>query len=113
MREIYKSCIRCPAALLCRVSAMHVSCTCPKCQRHWQYFRLQDDSVGYCIRLPDNVCEDPLLYWERANTCPRCAGFPAQLKVSDLAWLGISDDVRIAFFMDAEEPSESLPSSAS
>jgi len=93
---------------------MHVSCTCPKCQRHWQYFRLQDDSVGYCIRMPNNECEDPLLYWERANTCPRCAGFSTQLlQPSDLAWLGIGDSVRVAYFMDTEESTESLPSSSS
>ena len=104
MRALYRSCTQCPAALLCRVSTMHVSCTCPKCGRHWQYFRLNGNrpSVGYCIRLPNNRCDDPELYWDKDGTCPRCAGFGLHLLPADLAWLGILDEADEAFFMDTE-----------
>lgn len=83
---------------------MNITRTCSKCQRRWQYFRLQNDSVGYCIRLPNGRCEDPLLYWKEGGICPRCAGFSNQLRSPDLVWLGIRDGDRVAYFMDVEDP---------
>lgn len=97
MRPPLKTCVSCPAALLCLSTEQRYTHVCTKCGRPWLFLFLGGATVGaphrsFVVIFKQLRCEDSTLTWSTKKPCPVCAkgypGHPPPLSaLNDVAFL--------------------------